>query len=152
VSIGTPEKLSRFLEMNPHVPRDSILVDDYDHSVYRDTLGFTRFDDFGREKWADLTPSSAVRLVRNLLRFTTTLGPEGVWSYATEGLSLAPTEGRIDWRSLPEGGLRNGGTLVVTGDDVVYRWDDRIPGDVPDVADVLEKAKAAVMVSEEYNN
>ena len=31
VSIGSPEKLATFLSLNPTVPRDEILVDDYDH-------------------------------------------------------------------------------------------------------------------------
>jgi len=122
--------------MNPCVPRGGILVDDFDHALYKE-LGFGRFDeaDVG---WSDVTRAT------KLLRFAN-LGAGNLLNYATKGLGLAPVEGRLDWRNLPEGGLRNGGTLVVNGDDVVYQWSDKIPGDVPDVNDVLNRARKVAM-------
>ena len=59
--------------------------------------------------------------------------------------SLAPLEGDLDWKDLPEGGLRNGGTLVVGGgmeQRILYRWNDKIPGDVPSPSDVYQIAEA----------
>ena len=65
-------------------------------------------------------------------------------SYEYKGRTFRkPGELRVDWTNLPEGGLRNGGTLVVKGDDVVYQWSDKIPSDVPDVEDVLRIARNA---------
>lgn len=136
VSIGNPDKLEKFLEANPTVDRGTILVDDYDHALYKG-LGFDRFDrvDVGME---DLSR------VGKLLRFLT-LGTEGLYNYAKNVPDLVPVEGRVDWSDLPEGGMRNGGTLVASGNDIVYRWSDKIPGDVPDVQDVLRRAKEMEM-------
>lgn len=137
VSIGTPEKLDDFLGMNPCVPRGGILVDDYNHMLYKE-LGFGRFDEIADFGWLDVAKAG------KLLRFTD-LGAGNLLKYTTKGLSLAPVKGRVDWRNLPEGGLRNGGTLIVKGDDVVYQWIDKIPSDVPNVNDVLDRARKAAM-------
>jgi len=122
--------------MNPCVPRGEILVDDYDHVLYK-KLGFSRFDE------ADLGWSDALKTTK-LLRFLD-LGAGSLWNYATKGLEMAPVEGRVDWLNLPEGGLRNGGTLIVSTDDIVYHWSDKIPSDVPNVNDVLNRARDAAM-------
>ena len=45
VSIGSVDKLKLFLEKNPKIPADRILVDDYDHQSYKETMGFERFDE-----------------------------------------------------------------------------------------------------------
>mmetsp|Transcript_34150 Transcript_34150/g.72769 ORF Transcript_34150/g.72769 Transcript_34150/m.72769 type:complete len:150 (-) Transcript_34150:344-793(-) len=134
VSIGTPEKLATFLELNPHVPRESILVDGYDHRLYK-SLGFSRFDKVGINGAKEIDATKLFRFLG--------LGPGGLWNYATRFLEMAPVEGEVDWSDLPEGGLRNGGTLVVKGDDVVYQWSDTIPSDVPDVAEVVRIARDA---------
>ena len=132
VSIGTPEKLQTFLELNPHVPQNSILVDDYEHKLYK-RLGYTRFD--------EVDDVSKIKPIKLFGLFD--LGVGGLWNYATRFLEMAPVEGGVDWTELPEGGMRNGGTLVVTGDEVVYQWADTIPSDVPDVEEVLQIAKTA---------
>ena len=44
---------------------------------------------------------------------------------------------------IPEGVLRLGGTFVVSGNDIVYRWSDRLPGDHPDIQQVLDTALAS---------
>jgi len=122
--------------MNPCVPREGILVDDYDHVLYK-KLGFSRFDeaDLG---WSDTLKTS------KLLRFLD-LGAGNLWNYANMGLELAPLDGRVDWLNLPEGGIRNGGTLVVSNTDIVYQWSDKIPSDVPNVNHVLNRARKAAM-------
>ena len=45
VSIGSVDKLKLFLEKNPKIPADQILVDDYEHKSYKQTMGFERFDE-----------------------------------------------------------------------------------------------------------
>ena len=83
------------------------------------------------------------KLVVPLLR---NLGVSKLLEYVASVPALAPVEGDLNWRDLPEGGLRNGGTIVLGGGgggggaDVIYRWDDKIPGDVPKPSDVYEKA------------
>jgi hypothetical protein len=44
---------------------------------------------------------------------------------------------------IPEGVLRLGGTFVMNGDQIIYRWSDRLPGDHPDIEEVLQIAKEA---------
>jgi len=132
VSIGTSEKLETFLEMNSCVPRDGILVDDYDHTLYK-KLEFSRFDE-AELVWSDTLKAS------KLLQFTN-IGVANLLNYTTNALTMAPVKGRVDWRSLPEGGLRNGGTLIVNGEDIVYQWSDKIPSDVPNVNDILNMAR-----------
>jgi len=132
VSIGTSEKLETFLEMNSCVPRDGILVDDYDHTLYK-KLEFSRFDE-AELVWSDTLKAS------KLLQFTN-IGVANLLNYTTNALRMAPVKGRVDWRSLPEGGLRNGGTLIVNGEDIVYQWSDKIPSDVPNVNDILNMAR-----------
>lgn len=134
ISIGTPEKLETFLELNPYMPRDSILVDDYEHRLYK-KLGFSRFDEVSMDQANGIS-------LKKLLRFFN-LGVGSLWNYTTRFLDMAPVEGGVDWTDLPEGGLRNGGTIVVKGDDVVYQWSDTIPSDVPDIADVIVAARNA---------
>lgn len=109
-------------------------MDDYDHALYK-KLGFGRFDEVNSERAKRIDATK-------LLRFLD-LGLENLWNYATKALSMAPVEGNVDWLDLPEGGLRNGGTLVVKGNDVIYYWSDTIPSDVPNVKDVLDIARDA---------
>lgn len=135
ISIGTPEKLETFLELNPSVPRSSILIDDYNHGLYKN-LGFSRFDEVSIDQASEISG-------KKLLRFFN-LGAGNLWNYATRALEMAPLEGSVNWTDLPEGGLRNGGTLVVKGDNFIYQWSDTIPSGVPDISDVINIAKNAV--------
>lgn len=132
ISIGSPAKLEKFLELNPTVPRDDILVDDYDHKLYK-KLGFSRFDELNKDEASEI----------NFKKLIPNLGIVSLFSYATRFIDMVPTEGDLNWKELPEGGLRNGGTLVVKGDNVIYQWSDKVPSDVPNIADVVDVAKDA---------
>lgn len=140
VSIGSANKLGVFLKENPRISWDKILVDDYDHKSYKETMGFERFDEItsiGQLRGLDLS-----KMVVPLLR---TLGISKLFGYATKVPALAPLEGDLNWTELPEGGLRNGGTIVVGGSEaesLLYRWNDKIPGDVPSPSDVYRRAVA----------
>lgn len=141
ISIGSVDKLKLFLEKNPKIPADQILVDDYDHKSYKDTMGFERFDEIKSiNQLRGLDPS---KLVLPLLK---TLGVSKLLNYVQNVPALAPVEGELNWTDLPEGGLRNGGTIVLGGGSepkVLYRWNDKIPGDVPDPNDVYREATQA---------
>jgi len=152
VSIGRPEQLRTFLQENPRIPEDRILVDDHLHRSYKETMGFSRFDET-----LDLTVlfRSWTKLAIPLV---TVLGIPKLWSYLTKVPELAPVAPgkQLDWTELPEGGLRNGGTLVIAnsddkdtnngnaGDHILYRWNDQIPGDVPDPSEVYREALEAL--------
>jgi len=134
ISIGNAEKLQTFLYLNPNVPREQILVDDYDHKLYKE-LGFSRFDQVSFDEVQEIEAKKIFQLFK--------LGIGNLWNYAMRALEMAPLEGNVNWLDLPEGGLRNGGTLVVKGDNVIYQWRDTIPSDVPKVEDVLKIARDA---------
>lgn len=140
VSIGSVEQLRMFLEQNPKIPADQILVDDYDHNSYKKTMGFERFDEITSIN--QLRGLDVSKLVIPLFR---TLGFSKLLKYVQNVPSLAPVEGDLNWRELPEGGLRNGGTIVLGGGNepkILYRWNDKIPGDVPDPSEVYKVASA----------
>mmetsp|Transcript_15585 Transcript_15585/g.39628 ORF Transcript_15585/g.39628 Transcript_15585/m.39628 type:complete len:101 (-) Transcript_15585:43-345(-) len=46
------------------------------------------------------------------------------------------------WNEVPESVLKLGGTFILDGDTVTYGWADEIPGDYPDVAELLKAAGA----------
>lgn len=63
-------------------------------------------------------------------------GPRAWWKYMTNVMDLSPIpEGS---KEFPEGVKRLGGTFVIDGDEVVYQWNDRIPGDTPDLDAVMK--------------
>mmetsp|Transcript_5644 Transcript_5644/g.12303 ORF Transcript_5644/g.12303 Transcript_5644/m.12303 type:complete len:147 (+) Transcript_5644:559-999(+) len=138
-------------------------------------MGFTRFDDelnfkpeLESERPKDTTTTLASALTLPLpLPLTTTI--EYYWkklvlplvrvvgirtllvSYLKNIPNLAPIEKgtTLDWTNLPEGGMRNGGTIVIgssnnNGDgnpnSILYRWNDKIPGDVPMPSEVYSEA------------
>ncbi len=39
---------------------------------------------------------------------------------------------------VPEGVLRLGGTIAISGDRIIYVYEDGVPGDYPDPADVIK--------------
>mmetsp|Transcript_10241 Transcript_10241/g.14697 ORF Transcript_10241/g.14697 Transcript_10241/m.14697 type:complete len:155 (+) Transcript_10241:340-804(+) len=121
ISIGDGGKLDKFLELNPFIPRDQAFVDGYEFSAYN-AVGFGSFD-------AEFAKGAKVK--------TPQLGGIGqVWKYLTNVMELSPIEDPS--AGIPEGVKRLGGTFVVNGDDVVYQWSDRLPGDTPELSDVLK--------------
>jgi len=133
ISIGDEKKLAKFLELNPYMSRDRVFVDGYDFDAYK-SVGFGRFDETDKET------ASKVKLAAPSLSGEI----KGWWDYLSNfnALSPIPKEG-IKFGEIPEGVLRLGGTFVVNGDEIVYRWSDRLPGDHPDVAEVLRIAQEA---------
>jgi len=149
VSIGSVDQLKLFLKQNPKIPRDKILVDDYDHKSYKETMGFNRFDEI--KSINQLKGLELSKLIVPLLR---TLGISKLVEYVTNVPALAPLEGDLNWSDLPEGGLRNGGTIVLGGGDgsVLYRWNDKLPGDVPVPSDVYGEAVSALTCGDPDNH
>lgn len=134
VSIGDEEKLNIFLDKNPSVPRSQAFVDGYDFSAY-EAAGFGRFDEVDKDV--------AKQAMSNMAAPELEGGIQGWWNYATSAGKLAPIPKDMKFGEVPEGVLRLGGTFVVKGDKILYRWSDRVPGDHPDIQEVLEIAKEA---------
>lgn len=132
VSIGDDEKLNVFLEKNPEIPRDQAFVDDYSFGAY-EAAGFGRFDDADKE--------AAKEAMENME--APDLGLGGWWKYLSSAAKVSPIPKDMKFGEVPEGVLRLGGTFVVDGDKILYRWSDRLPGDHPDIENVLKIAKEA---------
>jgi len=130
VSIGDDEKLSKFLELNPYVPKDQMFVDDYNLEAYN-AVGLKKFTDMPKDVIKD------VKMTAPDLEG----GIKGWWKYMTNVAKLAPVDKNKP--GIPEGVLRLGATFVVSKNNVVYQWNDRVPGDHPDLEKVLETAKEA---------
>mmetsp|Transcript_16837 Transcript_16837/g.39951 ORF Transcript_16837/g.39951 Transcript_16837/m.39951 type:complete len:92 (+) Transcript_16837:1576-1851(+) len=62
-------------------------------------------------------------------------GVSGMLRYFSKITALAPQQ--KDSAGVPEGVLLLGGTFVVRGEEVVYAWADRIPGDYPRPSEVF---------------
>jgi len=119
------------LELNPFIPRDQIFVDGYDFTAYKEA-GFGRFDEQDKE------------VVKQVSLTAPDLGGVGEWwKYLSNSMKVAPIPEDMKFGEIPEGVLRLGGTFVVNDDDIVYQWSDRLPGDHPDIANVLSVAKVS---------
>jgi len=127
VSIGDAQKMQNFLDQNPNVPSDQMFVDDYSFGAY-ETVGFKKFTDTDKEE------AKKVKLAAPELSFKQWM------SYLGNAGKLAPIPKDMKFGEFPEGVLRLGGTFVVDGDEVLYQWNDRVPGDHPDIEEVLNIA------------
>jgi hypothetical protein len=128
VSLGDEEKLNKFLEVFPDIPRDVMYVDDSRDFALYEACGFGKFTDAKPSKeQAKLKPTNF------------TFGDW--WSYLSNVAKLAPI--RKGEPGVPEGVLRLGGTFVLAGDDVEYAFADALPGAHPEIRDVLAKVGIA---------
>jgi len=70
-------------------------------------------------------------------------------SYFGSVMKVSPIPKDMKFGEIPEGVLQLGGTFVVDGNEVVYQWSDRVPGDHPEIDDVLAAAKNSVNIKKE---
>jgi len=133
VSIGDEEKLNVFLDKNPYVPRDQAFVDDYEFRAYK-AAGFGRFDEVEEEVAKGAMKNMAPPELD---------GFRGWWNYMSSVMKVSPIPKDMKFGETPEGVLRLGGTFVVSGDEILYRWSDGVPGDHPDIQQVLKIAQEA---------
>lgn len=124
VSIGDADKLNAFLEANPSVPRESVFVDNFELKAY-DAVGLESL------KIGGAVPES--------------FGPPkmegfgGWWKYLSNVAKVSPSPSEtVSSQQVLEAVSRLGGTFVIDGDEVIYQWNDRIPGDEPDLSEVLQ--------------
>lgn len=130
ISIGDQEKLETFLKQNPNISKDQMLVDGYNFDAYK-AVGFKSFLETDKEAVKDVKMSAPQLSFKQWM------------SYAGNVGKVSPIPKDMKFGEVPEGVLRLGGTFVVSGDDVVYQWSDRIPGDHPDIDEVVSIAESA---------
>ena len=117
-------KLSKFLELNPAIPPQSMFFDNYDFDAYN-SVGF------GSMKNIDSAKAKDMKLTAPKLG-----GFGGWWKYLSNVAAISPIEpGK---QGIPEGVLRLGGTFIINKDDVVYLWKDTVPGNTPDLEEVMK--------------
>mmetsp|Transcript_1269 Transcript_1269/g.1336 ORF Transcript_1269/g.1336 Transcript_1269/m.1336 type:complete len:145 (-) Transcript_1269:648-1082(-) len=125
VSLGDSTKLNKFLQNNPKIDKNSILVDGYDFSAYK-AVGFqSLYDD------KNLTIKGAKSMKAPML------SAKEWFDYLRSVGSLVPSDKPLS-AGIPEGVRRLGGTFAIDGNSVVYAYEDGVPGDHPDPSDVLK--------------
>lgn len=107
-----------------------MLVDDYSFSAYK-SVGFKSFTDVDTDTIKDVKMSAPELSFKQWM------------SYFGNVMKVSPVPKDMKFGDVPEGVLRLGGTFVISGDEVVYQWSDRIPGDHPNIANVVSTAKEA---------
>jgi len=148
ISVGDAEKLNKFLELNPHIQRESIFVDGARNPVPAapdsedgpsyfpayDAVGLGKLNIFGdKEK----TQEAAKKVS------APNLGGPGAWfKYISNVGKLTDMTPKPTDTGAPEAVLRMGGTFVVDGPNVVYAWEDPLPGVDPEVDSVIATALA----------
>lgn len=128
VSVGDSEKLKRFLELNRNIPRDQAFVDDNSVQAY-ESIGLASME-LGKE-----LPEGVEVGAPNLG------GVLGWWKYMRNVMDLSPVEPGA--RTFSEGFKQLGGTFIIDGNDVIYEWNDRCPGDTPMPDDVMDALRLA---------
>lgn len=134
ISIGDKEKLETFLKQNPNISKDQMFVDDYNFDAYK-AVGFKSFLEVDKETVKDVKMSAPQLSFKQWM------------SYAGNVGKVSPIPKDMKFGEVPEGVLRLGGTFVINGDDVIYQWSDRIPGDHPDIDEVVSIAQNAEVKS-----
>jgi len=121
------KKLQTFLDQNPNIPRDQMFVDDYSFGSYKDA-GFKSFTDQDKDVIKDVKMSAPNLSFKQWMGYIGNVG------------KVSPIPKDMKFGQVPEGVLRLGGTFVVDGDEVLYQCSDRLPGDHPDIEEVVKIA------------
>lgn len=128
ISVGQPEQLAKFLELNDAELSNAIaLVDDSpDFAGYR-AAGFNQMlGEKQLEKPPDFKPPK-------------NMGPGKWFSYMKNVGTLAPVpkDGSLKFGDVPPGVKVLGGTYAIDGDAVTFSHQDEVPGATPEIEEVL---------------
>ena len=102
-------------------------------------MGFQSFTDVDPEVAKNVTMTAPNLTFREFLKYFSAVG------------KVSPIPKDMKFGQIPEGVLRLGGTFVVNGEDIIYQWSDRVPGDHPDIQEVLELAKETSAQNKQAN-
>jgi len=130
ISVGQPDQLRKFLDINPELEECPALIDtSADYAGYR-AAGFTNLlGESVPETPPDFKPPKTMGGMKWLsyLRNVATLSP-------------APPGGLKFGGPVPTGVKVLGGTYAVVGDDVTFAHEDAVPGATPEIDAVLAAA------------
>lgn len=132
VSVGQPEQLARFLELNPELSGAKALIDDSPDFQGYQAAGFNYLmGDKALEEVPDFKPPK-------------TMGPGKWFSYLRNVMSLSPIPKGAEMKlgDVPPGVKVLGGTYAIDGEAVAFSWQDEVPGATPEINDVLKAVGA----------
>jgi len=125
ISVGRPDQLAKFLEINPELAAAPALIDDSTtFDAYR-AAGFKYLlGDQTLETPPDFKPPKTMSA--------------GKWfSYLRNVGGLSPVPKDMKFGEIPQGVRVLGGTYAIDGDTVSFAHADEVPGATPDIDEVL---------------
>jgi len=132
ISVGQPEQLQKFLDLNPELSQSKALIDDSsDFAAYK-AAGFNYL--MGDKELAevpDFKPPKSMGM--------------GKWfTYLKNVISLSPVPkgSTMKLGEVPEGVKVLGGTYAIDGDAVKFSHMDQVPGATPEIEEVLASVGA----------
>ena len=126
ISVGQPEQLRQFLDLNPELNGAAALIDDSDDFAAYQAAGFNYLmGDKQLDKPPDFKPPKTMS--------------GGKWfSYLANVGKLAPApKGGMKFGEVPPGVKVLGGTYAINGDEVAFSHMDEVPGATPEIEAVL---------------
>jgi len=135
ISVGRPEQLQNFLNLNPELKDAKALIEDSEDFQAYKKAGFNYLMGDKQIKPGDLNfkPPQMMK--------------PGTWfKYLANVANLAPVPKGQKLElggKVPEGVKVLGGTYAIDGDEVLFSHQDQVPGDVPELEDVFKSIKAA---------
>lgn len=130
ISVGRPEQLQQFLDVNPELKDAKALIDDSaDFAGYK-AVGFNvLLGEKTLETPPDFKPPKAMSM--------------GKWlAYMRNVASLSPVPKDMKFGEFPDGVRVLGGTYALDGDEVVFSHMDEVPGATPEITAVLKTVGA----------
>ena len=130
ITIGEADQLKIFLENNPKVPKELIFVDETSLQAYN-AMGLGQIFE-NKEKTA-----------KGGLKFKPPrLGGFGEWKKYLLNVGRVTPRGSTNQEIIKKVS-KLGATYGVSGDKIVYTYEEGVPGDNPDINAVLSAVKAA---------
>lgn len=133
VSVGQPEQLVKFLEINsPELTDAKALIDDTPDFAGYKQAGFNLLMDNEYLKSLESPPE---------FKPPKSMGPGRWFKYMQNVISLSPipknADGGFKLGDVPDGVKVLGGTYALDGDSITFAHSDSVPGATPDIEKVL---------------
>ena len=130
ISVGQPEQLQQFLDVNPELSGAKALIDDSKTFEGYKSAGFNiLLGDQTLEKPPDFKPPKTMGM--------------GKWlAYLKNVATLSPVPKDMKFGEVPQGVRVLGGTYAVDGADVTFAHADEVPGATPEIETVLKAVGA----------
>ena len=128
VSIGDSEQLATFLENNPKIPTQSILVDNLGLKAYK-SLGFEKIGE---------NPKNAIKGTLNMKMPTNINFKEYLKTVQNDFNSRSKNDFKERVPSLAQ----LGGTIAVNKNNIVFFYEEGVPGDNANPLEVLKSLES----------